>query len=84
MSDLENENVQLKIQVKSLNAKIASMLEIAHNLRYSVTCVSSYAKLLQKDSSNPEALHAALDFIESDSAQAVRLIESLQRCGYET
>jgi light-regulated signal transduction histidine kinase (bacteriophytochrome) len=78
MSDLQDENAQLKIQVKALNDKIASMLEIAHNLRASVTSVSAYAKLLRKHDSDPAVSEEALDRIETHSTESVRLIELLQ------
>ena len=84
MSDLEDENARLKIQVKCLTDKLASMLETAHNIRFNVTTVSSYAKLLHKEHANPDVLQEALDRIESHSTEAVRLIQLLQSCGYET
>ena len=79
---LERENAQLKLEVTNLQAKLASMLDTAHDLRSSVTFASSYSKLIQNRSLDPDLLSEALSQIEKHSAESVRLITLMQGCGY--
>ncbi len=83
--DVRQENAQLKIQVKNLEGKITSMLDMSHNLRSSITSTSAYAKLLLKrtDELDPELLADALSRIENHSAESVRLVGEIQSRGFE-
>lgn len=82
LNHLERENAQLKLEVTNLQAKLASMLDTAHDLRSSVTSALAYSKLIQKRISAPDLLSEALSQIEKHSAESVRLITSMQGCGY--
>lgn len=84
LEDLKRENAQLKTQLKFMTDKIDSVLEIAHKLRFHISGLSGYAKLIRKHTLDPEVLQAASDQIESHSKDATTLIESLQSRGYET
>jgi hypothetical protein len=83
VSNSENENAELKIQIKSLSDKIASVLEMAHKLRLHVTSASSYAKLLQGKDVTSDVFRDGLDRIQSHSMESVHLVQSLQGVGYE-
>jgi predicted nucleic acid-binding Zn-ribbon protein len=83
LNDLHHENAHLKTQLKNLQDKIDSMLDKVHNLRANVTSSSGYAKLLEQRRLDPDLLMEALVRIEKHSDESVRLIESIQRCGYD-